>query len=148
MNNTETVRYALKEQKFKEISKGKGAVEYHLIDEYGNHRTVTAMANLNWRNQVSSVKPIHHRELPLVVALAKISLNETIEVDFAEFNKKYPRGSIRAKKMSVKNIKVSSKDTQCISSVGSLADHKGRLVQLVAISVAGFAALMFFMQQA
>jgi len=148
MSQTETVRYALKEQKFKEISKGKGAVEYHLIDEHGNHRTVTAMANLNWRNQISSVKPIHHREQPLIEALAKTSLNETVEVDFSAFNKKYPRGSMRAKKMSVKNIKVSSKDTQAISSVSSLTDHKGRLMQLVAISVAGFAALMFFMQQA
>jgi hypothetical protein len=143
MSQTERVRYALKNYEFREVSKGKGVVEYHLVDEYGNPRKVTAMAVLNWRKQISSVRPIHHRELPLVEALAEASLNETIEVDFAEFNKKYPRGSMRAKKISVSNFKISKHDKQAITSMSSLIDHKARLMQLVALSAASFAAIMF-----
>jgi hypothetical protein len=147
MSQTETIRFALKDYKFREVSKGKGLVDYHLVDMHGNQRTVSAMANLNWRKQVCSVKPIHHREMPLIDALAKAKLNETIEVDFSEFNKKYPRGSIRSKKMKVHSVKVSKHDAQCISSIGSLMDHKMRVIQLVAFSVASVAAAMLVMNQ-
>ena len=142
MNQTETISFALKGYKFREVSKGKGVVEYHLLDEHGNKRKVSAMAELNWRKQVSSVKPIHHRELPLVEALARAALNETIEIDFSEFNKKYPRGSMRAKKMKVHSIRVSKNNTQCICSMSSLVDHKVRFMQLLAFSVASVAALL------
>ena len=147
MSQTETIRFALKDYKFREVSKGKGVVEYLLVDMHGNKRTVSAIANLNWRNQVCSVKPIHHREMPLVHALAKAKLNETIEVDFSEFNKKYPRGSMRSKKMKVHNVKVSKHDTQSINSMSSLMGHKTRLIQLVALSVASVAAALLVMNQ-
>ncbi|GAA0407586.1 hypothetical protein GCM10009133_15190 [Cocleimonas flava] len=144
MTYTQRIRYRLKQQKFKEVSSGKGVVEYFLIDEYGNERSVSAMAKLNWRKQLHSVKPIHHRELPLVQALAKASINETIEVDFTEFNKKFKRGSIRSKKMSVPTVKVASKNQ--ITNMGSVIDHKGRLMQLVAYSVAAFVVILMLSQ--
>lgn len=144
MIQTQRIHYCLKQQKFKEVSSGKGVVEYLLVDEFGNERKVSAMAKLNWRKQLSTVKPIHHRELPLVEALAKASINETIEVDFTEFNKKFTRGSIRKQKISVPNVKVSQKHV--ISDMGSVADNKGRLMQLVAYSVAGFVAVMMLLQ--
>ncbi len=144
MIQTQRVRYCLKQQKFKEVSSDKGVVEYFLIDEFGNERTVSAMAKLNWRKQLNTVKPIHHRELPLVQALAKASINETIEVDFTDFNKKYNRGSIRKQKMSVPNVKVSRK--HYISDISSVVDNKGRIVQLVAVSIAAFAAFFMLFQ--
>ena len=147
MSNTETIRFALKDYKFREVAKGKGVVEYHLVDDHGNQRKVTAMAKLNWCKKISSVRPIHHREMPLVKALASASLNETIEVDFSEFNKKYPRGSMRANKMKVHNVKVSKNDKQCITSMSSLVDHKARLMQLLVLSVASVVVLMLIMDQ-
>ncbi len=144
MKYTERVRYVLKELKFREVSEGKGVVDYHLIDEFGNNRVVSAMAELNWLKRVSFVKPIHHREVLLIEALAKASLNETIEVDFSEFNKKYPRGSVRSKKVSVHRIKVTKKDSKHITSMGSLVVNKFRLLQLVAVSFAGFVAVLLF----
>ena len=146
MIQTQRIRYCLKQQKFKEVSSDKGVVEYFLVDEFGNERTVSAMAKLNWRKQLSTVKPIHHRELPLVEALAKASINETIEVDFTEYNKKFTRGSIRKQKISVPKVKVSNK--QCISDISSVADNKGRLMQLVAVSIAALAAFMMLLQLA
>ena len=144
MLQTQRIRYCLKQQKFKEVSAGKGVVEYFLIDEFGNERTVAALAKLNWRKQLNSVKPIHHRELPLIQALAKASMNETIEVDFTEFNKKFKRGSIRKQKVSVPKVKVSGK--HYITDVSSVVDNKGRLVQLVGYSIAAFAAIMMLYQ--
>ena len=144
MIQTQRIRYCLKQQKFKEVSAGKGVVEYFLIDEFGNERTVSAMAKLNWRKQLNTVKPIHHRELPLVQALAKASINETIEVDFTEYNKKYKRGSVRKQKISVPNVKVSNK--HYISDISSVVDNKGRLLQLVAFSVVALAALIMLLQ--
>ncbi len=146
MIQTQRIRYCLKQQKFKEVSSGKGVVEYFLVDEYDNERTVSAMAKLNWRKQLNTVKPIHHRELPLVQALAKASINETIEVDFTEYNKKYKRGTVRKQKISVPNVKVSNK--HYISDISSVVDNKGRLVQLVAVSIAAFAALIMLFQMA
>ncbi|WP_299873778.1 hypothetical protein [uncultured Cocleimonas sp.] len=140
MIQTQRIRYRLKQQKFKEVSSGKGVVEYFLVDEYGNERSVSAMAKLNWRKQLSSIKPIHHRELPLVEALAKASINETIEVDFTDFNKKFKRGSIRKQKISVPKVKVSNKNH--ITDMGSVIDHKGRLMQLLAYSLVAFLVIM------
>ena len=144
MSQTQRIRYCLKEQKFKEISSGKGILEYILIDEFGNSRTVSAMAKLNWRKQLTTVKPIHHRESPLIEALSLASINETIEVDFTEFNKKFTRGSIRKQKISIPNVKVTNK--HYITDVSSVVENKGRLVQLAAFTIAGFAALMMLLQ--
>jgi len=144
MIQTQRIRYRLKQQKFKEVSSGKGVVEYFLVDEYGNERSVSAMAKLNWRKQLSSIKPIHHRELPLVEALAKASINETIEVDFTDFNIKFKRGSIRKQKISVPKVKVSNKNH--ITDMSSVIDNKGRLMQLLAYSLVAFVVLMMLFQ--
>ena len=141
---TETIRYALKKHKFKEVSEGKGIIEYLLVDEHGNERRVSAMANVGWGNRVSSVHPIHQREAPLINALAKTPLNETVEINFSEFNKKYPRGSARSKKMSIKKTRVSSKDARYITEIRSIINHKLRFLQLVTYSVAGFVASVYF----
>ena len=144
MIHTQRICYCLKQQKFKEVSSGNGVVEYLLVDEYGNERSVSALAKLNWRKQLSSIKPIHHRELPLVQALAKASINETIEVDFTEFNKKFKRGSVRKQRISVPNVKVSGKNY--ITDVSSVVDHKGRLMQLAAYSIAAFILILMLSQ--
>lgn len=118
-------------------------MSYHLVDEHGNERIVQAKAKLNWCKKVSSIKPIYHRETPLIKALAKASLNETIEVDFAEYNKKYPKGSVRTKKLIIPNIKIAQSGDNCINSLGGIFEHKKRFIHLFAISITGFSALLF-----
>lgn len=146
MVQTQRISYCLKQQTFKEVSSGKGVVEYFLIDEYGNQRRVSAMAKLNWRKQLSTVKPIHHRELPLIQALAKAQINETIEVDFTEFNKKYKRGSIRTQRISVPKVKVKVSHKNQITDVGSMVNNKGRLMQLFGYSLVGFFSIVLLLQ--
>ena len=39
MNQTERIKYTVTGFNFTEISKGKGSVEYQLMDDYGNERS-------------------------------------------------------------------------------------------------------------
>jgi len=144
MHNSETVSYVLKDYNFREVCKGQGVVEYHLVDEFGNNRDVTAKASTGWNKKITSVRPLVHRETPLVEALAKTKVNETITVDYSEFNKKYPRGSIRTKSMKVRKVKVDPNNSLPISDLGSIVSNKVRLAKLIGFTLAGFATVMYF----
>ena len=73
------------------MSKGKGAIDFFLVDDIGEKRTVSAMAVLGRKNKIKTIHAIHKRETPLVEALAKSHINDAIEVDFTGFNKAHPR---------------------------------------------------------
>lgn len=143
MNQTERIQYTVTGYNFTEISKRKGSIEYQLMDELGNERSVTAMANLNLFKKISSVRPIYHRELPLVRALSQANLNDSIVVDFTEFNKKHPRGSSRQQKISIPNVKVKGTGDTQITSISSVLENKMRFMQLMLFSFIGFAALWY-----
>jgi len=138
MKHSERIQYTVTGYNFTEISKGKGSIEYQLMDEFGNERTVTAMANLNLFNKVSSIRPIYHRELPLITALAKTKLNDSVIVDFSAFNKEYPRGSMRKSKVTIPSIKVNHSDNNHIYGLSSIVDNKFRFFQLMSLSIALF----------
>lgn len=147
MSQSERIQYTVTGYNFKEISSRKGSIEYQLMDAYGNERTVTAMARLNLFQKVSSVRPIYHRELPLIQALAQTKLNDSIVVDFSEFNKNNPRGSMRKSKVSTPSIKVKqtngdSRNRQ-IDGFSSILDNKLRFFQLMMISIAGFVVISY-----
>lgn len=147
MNQTERVIYTLKGYKFKEISKAKGSIEYQLTDELGNERLVTAMAKLNWRGQIHRVRPIYHRESPLIQALANTALEDTLVVDFSEFNKKHPRGSMRKQKVSVPSFKVKGLDKQPITDISSIFENKSRLLNLFVLGSIGFIGLAYLLSK-
>ena len=83
--------FIIKNSNFKEISKDKGVIDFLLVDETGEKRTVSAIAKLSRKKRIISVNAIHKRETPLVEALAKASVKDTIEVDFTGFNNSHPR---------------------------------------------------------
>lgn len=147
MSTTERIRYQITGYNFTEISKRKGSIEYQLIDDFGNERTVTAMAKTNLFKKVTSVRPIYHRELPLIKELAQKKLNDSIIVDFSEHNKVHPRGSMRKQKISVPSIKVRNVGTAQISDFTSLLDNKMRFMQLTVLTIAGFIAISFFISK-
>ena len=145
MSQCERIRYSITGYNFTEISRRKGSIEYQLTDDFGNERTVTAMAQLNLFNKVSRIKPIYHRELPLIQALANTKLNQSVTVDFSEYNKKHPRGSMRKQKLSVPSVTVKSSYLWPIDSLGSLAENKSRLMKLTLVSIAGVSVFSYFM---
>ncbi len=52
---------------------------------------MSAVAKLGKNKKIISVTAIHKRETPLVEALAKASVKDTIEVDFTGYNNTHPR---------------------------------------------------------
>jgi len=95
--------FYIKSRNFKEISDGRGSLEYVLLDEKGEERVVTATATLNRSNQPSKIRPVYKRETPLVKALTKASVDERVHIDFARFNAKNPR-SARSKSNSKRDF--------------------------------------------
>jgi len=85
--------YTILEFECKQISVSKGALKYLLVDELGQKRQVSAIANLGIKNQIKSLYPIQFREQPLIEALSKAKLNDTVNVDFSHFNEQNPRNS-------------------------------------------------------
>ena len=140
--------YVLKEYQCKEISNGKGSLNYLLIDEIGNERVVTAMATLGIIKKIKSVEPVYHRETPLVEVLSKASINDTIKVDFSDFNKLNPRPS-----SSDKSQRVNRQFFRDINNISDLKNLKQstfsdfrisplRFLKLLGIAIVGLAALL------
>ncbi|MGK0270495.1 MAG: hypothetical protein ACI88H_001141 [Cocleimonas sp.] len=147
MSHSERIRYTVTGYNFTEISKGKGSIEYQLTDDFGNERTVTAMAKVNLFKKVSKVRPIYHRELPLIKALAQTQLNDSVIVDFSEYNKQHPRGSMRTQKISIPSVKVKNVSASQISDFSSLLDNKTRLIQLMLITLTGFITISYLISK-
>ena len=137
------INYIIKNYQFRETTKGKGIVKYHLVDDQGKERVVSAIATLGFNKKIKSVHPIHFREQPLIDALAKSAINDKIRVDFTEFNKMHPRGSTRTQKMTVEtNRTVDDYQDSLINDLSSLKDNKFRLFKLFALSVLVLVAVL------
>lgn len=138
--------YTIKASKFKEISNGRGTISYFLVDELGEKRTVTAKAKCGFIKRIKSIEAIHHRETPLVEALASASVNDTIVIDFSDFNKKYPRlhSNSSAERMARGTLKTLNSG-QNISSLDALNIDIFRLLQLFLIASLIFMVIMIGM---
>jgi len=148
MSTIQRIRYTLTGYNFTEISSRKGSIEYQLMDDQGNERTVTALATLNLFKKIKSVRPVYHRETPLVHALAKTQLNESLLVDFTEFNQQNPRtGSLRKQNLTTKSIKVKNNGSSSIVDFQSLLDNKSRFAQLAFFTISGFVAVTFLLSK-
>jgi len=139
------INYTLKNYKFKETTKGKGIVKYLLVDDQGNQRIVSAIANLGFGKNIKSVHPIHHREQPLIDVLFNAQINDKITVDFTEYNQKHPRGSVETRKIEqVRTDKiVDPYNESLIKDIDSIANHKFRLLKLVLTSALAVVAVLF-----
>ncbi len=128
--------YLIKSRTFKEITDGKGALEYLLLDENGIERKVTATAQQGRIRELKNIKAVYKREFPLVKALVRASVNDTVYVDFSKFNAKNPRQKI------VKNsIKPLYKGTTYFFEIQGVLTDKARLLKLFIISLVGFTGI-------
>ena len=131
--------FYIKSRKFKEISDGRGSVEYLLLDEKGDERIVTAIAKLNRFNEPSRIRPVYKRETLLVKALSKASVNDRIHIDFTKFNGKNPR-SVNTKRNSKQEV---ASMYGGFSEFQYLLSDKLRLSQLFLMGGAGFIGFLF-----
>ena len=142
------VTYTVKNYQFKETSKGRGIISYLIVDKHSNKRKISALAYVNKRGKVQSLRPINKRELPLLQVLVKSSINERIEVDFSEYNKQNPRQDEESRP-STKGIPVRElksefeEDDHTIYSIDDISDNKFRLFQMAALGALVLAAIMF-----
>jgi len=143
------VTYTVKNYQFKETSAGRGIISYLIEDKHSNKRKISALARVNKRGKIQSVRPINKRELPLLQVLIKSSINEKIEVDFTEYNKANPREDEalltgNSKDIAVREVKseFEIKD-HTIYSVDDISENKFRVFQMVALGALVLAAIMF-----
>ncbi len=137
------VSYTVKNYQFKETAKGRGIISYIIVDDQGNKRTVSALAHMGMRDKIKSVRPIYKRELPLIQALIKSSLNEKIEVDFTDYNNNNPRGEMSAKEIGVRKKEIPDDyHENAINDFDEIKENKFRLFQLLALGALVLAALM------
>jgi hypothetical protein len=145
------VTYTVKNYQFKETSEGRGIVSYLIVDKHSNKRKISALAHVNKRGKIKSIRPINKRELPLLQILVKSSLNEKIEVDFTEYNTANPRDedakhlyTETSKAIPVREVKneFEVKD-HTIYSIDDIGENKFRLFQMVALGALVLAAIMF-----
>ncbi len=73
------------------ISEHKGTMTFHLTDEKGDKRKVTGITFLDDKQRAKGICSSTKRELPLVQLLFEMEENETLELEFKYYNKKYNR---------------------------------------------------------
>jgi len=136
------VSYTVKNHQFKETSKGRGIISYQIVDAHGNKRTISALAHLGMRGKIKSARPIHKRELPLLEALMKSSINEKIEVDFTDYNANNPREGTH-KEIGVREKEIPDDVIDhTIHDFDEIGRNKFRLFQLAALGALVLAAIM------
>ncbi|MCK5727418.1 MAG: hypothetical protein KAH22_11420 [Thiotrichaceae bacterium] len=87
-------RFTLKKIEHKIISKKKGMLTYIVVDENNTQRTVASVTSLDRRGEIKSRKAVYKREIPLVDALTGLALNQSLTVDFSDFNKTFKRSKV------------------------------------------------------
>jgi hypothetical protein len=139
MNNSMKKTFLIQERTFKEISEGKGHLEYKLIDENGDARVVTATARNGRIRELSHIKAVYKREIPLVKALMKASVNDTVYVDFTKYNRKNPRANLVSESRSR-----SYKGAYSSNLSSSYIFDGAHILRLLGISIIGFVTLLMF----
>lgn len=75
----------------KEVSRGKGLITYHVVDENNAQRKVAGITTLDRKKNIKKIKAVYEREIPLVNALLDLPVGKRVRVDFREFNKTFKR---------------------------------------------------------
>jgi len=73
------------------ISDTEGKMTFHLIDENGVTRKVWGNTKLDENKQPISIFAIKKREHPLIQCLFKSQANETIKIEFTQYNDIFER---------------------------------------------------------
>lgn len=137
------ITYTLKDYQLRETSKGRGVITYHLVDKAGKNRKVSAIVKLGFRGKITDIHPLHKRESPLTDILKQTEINETIVVDFTEYNLKNPRSSTQPVAVAARNTSVSFEQKDLLlNDMESITRKKGRLFQMLGLGALIFMAIM------
>lgn len=87
--------FTLKRIEHKIVSGKKGLLTYHLVDENNAPRKIASVTSLDRKKKIKDLRAIYSREVPLVNALTGLRPNQTVTVDFNDFNKTFKRSSTK-----------------------------------------------------
>lgn len=74
-----------------QVSETEGTVTFHITDENGDSRKLSASTFLDEDKLPQGVTTEHKRELPLIEGLFRLELDESIEIEFKHYNDAYNR---------------------------------------------------------
>jgi len=74
-----------------QVTEKTGTITFHLVDENGDHRTVSGQTYLDENKNAQGITSESVRELPLIESLFSNRDKKIIEVEFDHFNKVYDR---------------------------------------------------------
>ncbi len=83
--------YTLMEVEEEQVTDTEGKVTYHLTDENGESRKVTGSTQLDANLNAMSVSTTQKREHPLIQCLFYTEINETIDIEFKQYNHVFER---------------------------------------------------------
>ncbi len=140
-------RYTITNILFNEISSDllhtKGTLEYYLIDEMGNERKVITMAELGRGKKIKTVRALYQREKPLVDTLVNIEIDQTLNIDFSQYNKRVPTSHlVTAKKHFVS--KINTNNSVYIHNVHTLIPDASRIPLLMTLAILGTLIVFLF----
>ena len=69
-----------------QISATEGKMTFYLVDENGEYRTVTGATHLDENRQAIKISTQIKREHPLIQCLFDSDLNDTINIEFDQYN--------------------------------------------------------------
>lgn len=86
------------------ITASEGRMIFHLTDENGDLRKVIGKTHLDANGQAISISTDRKREHPLIQCLFYTEVNETINIEFKQYNSVFERTEMNNPKKTVEEI--------------------------------------------
>ena len=83
--------FTLDERVDHQVSDTEGSVTFSITDDLGVSRVISGTTFLNENHVPQGVSSTNKRELPLIEALFRLEINESVEIEFEHYNKLYNR---------------------------------------------------------
>jgi hypothetical protein len=86
------------------LTKTEGTMTFHLIDENGEARKVSGAIKLDVNLIPISISAERKREHPLIQCLFYTELNETISIEFKQYNDVFERNESELTQQTIENL--------------------------------------------
>jgi hypothetical protein len=96
--------YTLVRKEEQQISDTEGKMIFHLTDENGDQRTVWGTTKLDENLNPVSISTEKKREFPLIQCLFVTNVNETINIEFQQYNTVFERKEMGVSQQTVDDI--------------------------------------------
>ncbi len=96
--------FTLKKIQEQKTSAAEGKMTFTLVDENGEHREVSGMTQLDENQHAVNISTHIKREYPLIQCLFNSEINETINIEFDQYNTVIERTEDESKTPTVEDL--------------------------------------------